>query len=371
MEDYTVLALNAQTYVEDVPSSFDEIERSHRKEDWKEAVERELRSLMQNGTWTLVNKPRDCKVIDCKWIFKIKRDASGNIDKFKPRLVAKGCAQEKGYDYDETYAPVARVMTLRILLSLIPNEGLLTCQLDVENAFLHGDLHETAYMRVPKGVEANADQVCKLNKTLYGLRQAPREWNALFDEVVKKLNFVRSDADKFLYVGINEYDGMFLLLYVDDMILAGKDRCKIESVKEKLKGRFRMKDMGEISTFLGIDMKKNEKGLFLNQSYYMELLLKRFNMKECNAVKTPIETKLDSYEKDDNALLNEPYRKLIGCLLYLSQTTRSDLSFAVNYFSKFQSDPKLSHWKGLKRILRYVKGTVDIGLFYCKKTKRF
>ena len=141
---------------------------------------------MQNGTWTLVNKPRDCKVIDCKWILKNKRDASGNIDKFKARLVAKGCAQEKGYDHDETYAPVARVTTLRILLSLIANEGLLTCQLDVEKAFLHEDLHKTVYMRVPKGVKANADQVCKLNKTLYDLRQAPREWNALFDKVVKK-----------------------------------------------------------------------------------------------------------------------------------------------------------------------------------------
>ena len=149
---------------------------------------------------------------------------------------------------------------------------------------------------------------------------------------------------------------MFLLLYVDNMILAGKDKYKIESVKEKLKSRFRMKDMDEISTFLGIDIKKSENGLFLSQSYYMEQLLKRFNMNECNSVKTPIETKLDIYEKDDNALLNERYRELIGCLLNLSQTTRPDLSFAVNYFSKFQCNPKLNHWKGLKRILRYVKG---------------
>ena len=173
--DYAILALNAQTYVEDVPDSFDDVDSSQNKEDWKEAVERELRSLMQNGTWTLVNKPYECKVIDCKWIFKVKRDANGKIDKFKTRLVTKGCAQEKGYDYDETYAPVARVTTLKILLSLIVENDLYACQLDVENAFLHGDLHETGYMGVPKGVKANYKQVCKLNKTLYGLKQAPRE----------------------------------------------------------------------------------------------------------------------------------------------------------------------------------------------------
>ena len=365
LEDYAALAFNAETYVGDVPETMEDIQKNENKDEWLKAVNSELNSLDENNTWTLVDAPPNVKLINCKWIFKLKRDSNGNVSRYKARLVCKGCAQVKGYDYDETYAPVARLTTLRILLSIIVEDELFAYQLDVENAFLHGELHETIYKKVPPGVKENGNQVCKLNKTLYGLKQAPREWNFTFDTYVNSLNFVQSDADKCLYIGKDENVGIFLLLYVDDIILAGKDNEKIKTIKEKLKSRFRMKDMGRLSTFLGIDIKPTSNGMFLSQSNYLIQLLNRFKMSDCNPIKTPIETKND-IENASDSLTNEPYKELIGCLLYVTQTTRPDLSYAINYFSRFQSDPKVVHWKGLKRILRYVRGTVSLGLHFCR-----
>lgn len=237
--------------------------------------------------------------------------------------------------------------------------------MDVKNAFLHGNIDEEIYMKQPCGLEDNTDRVCKLNKSLYGLKQAPRAWNSRFDSLMKKLGLKQSEHDKCLYFITNDKVKVYILLYVDDILLAGNDEGELLNIKLMLENEFKMKDLGEPQCFLGIKIDRNENGMFLSQSTYVRNLLKRFNMEDCNPSKTPMEIK--PVEESAECIVDKkPYRELVGCLMYLMSTTRPDISVAVNYYSRFQSNATEVHWQGLKRILRYIKGTMDMGLFYQK-----
>ena len=368
LKDYATVACLAESYINEVPECFDDIDKSENKNQWYEAVNEEIRALNDNNTWTLCNLPIGKKLIGSKWVFKIKPGSRSESDKFKARLVVKGCAQRKGFDYEETYTPVACLTTLRVLLNIAAQNNFHTRQMDVKNAFLHGELNEDIYMSVPVGVKASSDLVCKLNKTLYGLKQAPREWNGTFDKFMKNNGFKNSEVDQCLYIGKFKNDIVYLLLYVDDMLLISNSLDRLNDLKFLLENNFRMKDLGVLNQFLGIQIKKLENGLFLSQRSYLEKLLSRFNMSDCNIVKTPMETKFEENTEDELLSGEEPYRELVGCLLYVTQTTRPDLSYSVNFFSRFQSQPKQSHWKGLKRILRYIKGTLNLGIYYCKSS---
>lgn len=370
LDDYCVLALSAESFLDEVPENFSEIENREDKHHWKKAVQDEIDSLLENRTWDLVELPSGKRVIDNKWIFKIKRDENGDIERYKARLVVKGCSQRKGFDFSETYAPVARLATVRTLLSVINHEDLLVSQLDVRNAFLHEHIEEEIYMKQPEGITENSNLVCKLNKSLYGLKQAPRTWNARFDEFVRSLGFRRSENDICLYIRTNGKSRIYLLLYVDDIIITGDNEKDLNNLKTDLMTEFSMKDLGKLNNFLGIKIERTKAGMFLNQTAYMKNLLSRFKMDECKAAKTPMEVK--PWKEQDNPneknleciVEKKPYRELIGCLMYLMLTTRPDLSASVNYFSRFQSNATDLHWNGLKRILRYIKGTLNYGLFY-------
>lgn len=196
LEDYAVLALNAETFVENVPDSFEEIASREDKNEWMQAVDEEINAILKNDTWDLTILPKGKRLMDNKWVFKIKRDKEGNIERYKARLVIKGCAQKQGYDYDETYAPVARLTTLRTLLSIIIKENLLAMHMDVQNTFLHGELEEEIYMIILEGFQSKNDLVCKLKKALYSLKQAPRTWNKTLDSFLIKQGFKQSDADR-------------------------------------------------------------------------------------------------------------------------------------------------------------------------------
>lgn len=367
LEDYSALALIAESFIEDVPECFSDIENRDDKEEWHCAVKEELDSLKQNDTWTLTELPPGKKAIDNKWVFRIKRDEHGNVDRYKARLVVKGCSQRKGLDYDEVYAPVARLTTFRTLLSIVNKEDLYTTQMDVKNAFLHGHLQEEIYMKQPQGFVDDPKRVCKLNKTLYGLKQAPRAWNGRFDAFIKRLGFRQSDYDKCLYIRVNGNTNTYLLLYVDDIILASNSESALRIIKVALNKEFNMKDLGELRCFLGIKIDRTKDGLILNQTTYLKNILKRFNMEDCKGSKTPMEVK-PCLEVDSSECIIElkPYRELIGCFLYVMLNTRPDLSAAVNYFSRFQSNATMVHWNGVKRILRYIQDTIDISLFYKK-----
>lgn len=363
------MAYSAETYLADVPGSFGEINSREDKEEWLHAVNEEISALKKNNTWSLCSLPEGKKAINSMWIFKVKCDDSSNIERRKARLVIKGRSQRPGFDYSETYAPVARLTTLRFLLAVVNERNLLIYQMDVKNAFLHSDLEEEVFMKVPDGVDEDGTQVCKLNKTLYGLKQAPRPWNSTFDTFMKTLGMKNSEADRCLYIGEFRNAKIYLLLYVDDIIIAGNNEKRIQKIKIALKNKFFMKDLGKLSTFLGIKITNTSNGLFLSQESYLKKLLTKFNMSDCKSVRTPMECNfVNDYQ--DKLSEDKPYRELVGCLMYLTQTTRSDISFSVNFFSRFQSEPKENHWKGLKRILRYIQGTLNYGLIYYKSNKR-
>lgn len=366
LDDYTALALNADAFVDDVPNEFKSIEGRDDSHEWLQAVSEEIKAIEQNKTWKFVKLPPGKRAISSRWVFRLKKDGDGNPERYKARLVVKGCSQKLGIDYTEVYAPVARLTTVRTLMSVINEENLYAKQLDVKNAFLHGTLEEEIYLKTPDGINGRKNLVCKLNKALYGLKQAPRVWNARFDNFVKQIGFQQSPHDSCLYTQVENKSKIFILLYVDDIILAGNNIEKLHEVKSELKMEFSMTDLGELKCFLGIKIDRNKETMFLSQSSYVCKLLRRFGTSDCKGVKTPLEVKVN---EESNSTLDEigeikPYKELIGCLMYLTLTTRPDISAAVNFYSRFQSCATEKEWKGLKRVLRYLKETLNYGLVY-------
>lgn len=364
LDDYAEFAFSAETFVEDVPETYEDIEGRDDAAEWYEAVKTELDSLRESGTWTLTDLPPGKRAIESRWVFKKKQAECGKISQYKARLVEKGCAQRKGFDYDEVYAPVARLTTLRTLLAVVNNKGLYTRQLDVKNAFLHGDLEEEIYMKIPTGVSESSYLVCRLLKTLYGLKQAPRAWNLKFDKFVKHVGFVQSKYDACLYYLVRGDSKVYMLIYVDDVLMASDDNKLLQEMTEKLGEEFRMKDLGPLSFFLGIKVEMRETGMKLSQPVYVTNMLERFGMENSHGVSTPMEPRPSCDTTSEAIIETKPYRELVGCLMYLTRTTRPDLSAAVNFYSRFQSNATEAQWVGLKRILRYVQATRNLGLYF-------
>lgn len=358
------LALSALNVCNNVPQTFEELQGRDDKELWMGAVDEELNSLKENETWELVTLPNGRIPIKCKWVFTVKEDGDGNVNRYKARLVIKGCSQKRGIDYHETYAPVARLSTVRVLLSLINKFKMFVSQLDVKNAFLNGVLREEIYMCPPEGLEVPNDSVCKLKRTLYGLKQAPMEWNARFDEFVKRLGFQQCSADKCMYVLHSNNCRTYLLLYVDDFLLACTDNRILLELKSRFMREFKMRDLGEMSYFLGIKITRCESGIFLSQENYLRKVLAKHKMDLCAPVKTPLEPQPCSEVNSNCIIGNKPYREVIGSLMYACMATRPDICVAVNFYSQFQTNATEEQWKGIKRILRYIKGTLDWGIWF-------
>lgn len=365
-DDYVLTALSAESFVDNVPDAYEEIQGRPDQKYWEEAVQEETKALEENDTWEIMELPPGKRAISSRWVFRIKKDANGDVERYKARLVVRGCVQRKGYDYKETYAPVARLTTLRALLSIINEEDLFCRQLDVKNAFLHGKVEEEIYMDIPDGFPKLQGKVYRLKKALYGLKQAPRAWNKTFDEFARQMKFTPCDSDKCLYKYVNGSEKIFLLLYVDDIILAGTSEKRVLIVRSALESRFNMKDLGGLKSFLGINISRPSPGiLVMSQENYLKNLLKRFNMEDCNPSATPMETKIEVVgETSENE--SRPFRELIGCLMYAMSTTRPDLSASVNFFSRYQGSQNETLWKNLKRVLRYIKGTINLCLVFRK-----
>lgn len=361
------LALSAEHYVDDDPLTIEEAKRRNDWPEWKKAIESEYASLLKSNTWTVCELPNDRKAISNKWVFKLKRKADGSVDKYKARLVARGFSQKAGFDYNETYAPVAKLVTLKILLSIANHDDMHIHQMDVKSAFLNGDLSETIYMQLPDGF-GQQNKVCKLNKALYGLKQASRAWNQKFNDFMIRIGFKRSDSDQCLYV--KQHDGVkcFVLLYVDDTLIFCSDLKVIGTIKKLLSNEFEMTDVGEAGSFLGMQIQRDiEKGtITLNQSSYLEKVLRKFGMQECKPKTTPMEKGLHLDLGEKGKCSNHPYRELIGCLTYAAVTTRPDLCAAVGYLSRFQSCFNEQHFNYAKNILHYIRGTIDMKLLYTK-----
>lgn len=353
-----------------VPKNFNEIEKLPNHKDWMKAVKDEIASLKKNETWEVVSRPTGVKLIDTKWIFKIKQNDMGQKEKYKARLVARGFMQKEHVDYEATYAPVAKLATIRILLAVCLKKNYVLHQMDVKTAFLNGVLTEDVYMKPPDGFQIPDGHVCKLKKSLYGLKQSPRCWNQRFHDFVTKLGFVRSKYDYCLYTRTKDGDVEYLVLYVDDILIGAKDEDAVISLKRKFKKEFEMTDVGPVKDFLGMEINYDRTGgkLELSQVGAIEKLLEKFQMAECRSVKTPMQHDLLLSPTKNRKPLNRPYRELIGSLMYIMLATRPDLCFVIAYLSRFQDKYDDTHWNALKYVLRYVKGTKDFKLVYKRST---
>jgi transposase InsO family protein len=335
--------------------------------NWKLAVKEEMDALRKNNTWSITDLPHDKRAVGCKWVFTVKCKADGNVERYKARLVAKGFTQTHGIDYQETFAPVAKINSIRILLSLAVNFNWTLHQFDVKNAFLNGELHEEVYMSLPPGFEENLgrDKVCRLKKSLYGLKQSPRAWFERFGNVVKKHGFTQSQADHTLFFK-HSHEGKIaiLIVYVDDIIMTGDDVNEISDLKRRLEAEFDIKDLGKLKYFLGMEFARSKEGIFLNQRKYILDLLTETGMTGCKAVETPMDPNVKlKAASEDEVVDRERYQRLAGRLIYLSHT-RPDIAFAVSVISQFMHAPGPTHFEAIFRILRYLKGTPGKGLMF-------
>ena len=283
---------------------------------------KEISALEANDTWTLQPLPPGKRAIDSKWVYKVKYHPDGSIERYKARLVAKGYTQIEGVDFHETFAPVAKLVTVRCLLAIAAARNWELHQLDVNNAFLHGDLEEDVYMKIPQGFAKQGEhRVCRLLKSLYGLRQASRNWYQKFTTSLLSIGFQKSSADHSLFLSSSGGYFVSVLIYVDDVIITGNDSTKITKLKQYLDAQFHIKDLGKLKYFLGIEVARSPVGIALSQWKYVLDILAECGLTGCKPVAFPMEQqhKLSLDLGDVCTDLGE-YRRLIGRLLYLTIT---------------------------------------------------
>ena len=359
----------------DEPRTYAEAMMDPDSESWQTAMRSEIDSMGHNQVWNLVDPPDGVRPIECKWIFKKKRDMDGNVSVYKARLVAKGFRQVQGVDYDETFSPVAMLKSIRIILAIAAYFDYEIWQMDVKTAFLNGNLDEDVYMIQPEGFvdPTNAGKICKLQKSIYGLKQASRSWNIRFDEVVKGFGFRQNEEEACVYKKESGSSVVFLILYVDDILLIGNDIPMLESVKTSLKNSFSMKDLGEAAYILGIKIyrDRSRRLIGLSQDTYIDKVLKRFSLEQSKKGFLPMShgVKMSKTQRpqtaDEREHMNKiPYASAIGSIMYAMISTRPDVSFALSMTSRHQSDPGESHWTAVKNILKYFRRTKDMFLVY-------
>jgi hypothetical protein len=355
------------------PTTYRAAMDSPQQRQWRAAMDSEMASLAKAGTYKLVPLPANRSAIGCKWVYKTKRGANGEITKYKARLVAKGFLQRYGVDYDETYAPVARYPSIRALLALAAHHDWELHQMDVKSAYLNGDLEEDIYMAQPEGYEAATQEqlVCKLSKILYGLKQAGRTWNIKIDVALKRLDFTPLDADQCVYV--RRQDAITIIaLYVDDLLITSSSLAVLIELKQQLTARFEMEDLGEASFILGIDIRRDRanRTVSIGQSAYITALLERHGMSDCKPVSTPMDrdskNTLVQQHAEHKATDSEArdYQTIIGGVMFAAICTRPDIAFAVTTLAQFASNPAPVHAQAVRRVLRYLSGTVDRRITY-------
>ena len=337
-------------------------------EVWMRAMREEMLAIDRNNTWELETPPPNCRPIGLKWIFKLKKNPKGTIIKHKARLVVKGYSQRKGVDYDEIYAPVVRFETIRLLIALAALKDWQIHHLDVKSAFLNGEIKEVVYVKQPEGflVKGKEGWVLRLKKALYGLKQAPRAWYFKLHSCLHSLGFIKSAYEQSLYLK-RSIDAILIVgVYVDDLIVTGSSLAVIEDFKAKMAREFDMSNLGSLSSYLGIEVKQGKDFIFLSQTAYAQKVLQHAKLGECNSAFTPLEARAQFTSEEGKSTVNSiVFRSLIGSLRYLTHT-RPDLLFAVGILSRHMETPTPEHYIGVRRVLRYLKGTQDYDLFYKK-----
>ncbi|KAG6526851.1 hypothetical protein ZIOFF_016854 [Zingiber officinale] len=354
------------------PQSYEE---ATQHAEWISAMEAELAALDANQTWKVVSVRKSIHTIGCKWIFKVKMNADGTIERHKARLVAKGYSQIKHFDYKETFNPVIKHTTVRLFFALAASQSWFLRQLDVNNAFLNGELTETIFMDLPPGYPSTVPhssqekQACQLTKALYGLKQASRHWNTKFSEILFRYGFQKSSADHSLFTYTNGDLFIALLVYVDDIMLGSTSETALEHLVGYLKGEFKLKDLGVPHYFLGLEIARSKKGIILCQRKYTLDLLHEYGLLGAKPFRTPLQSNDHLHHSDSEKIDPTIYRKLVGKLIYLT-FTRPDLCYTVQVLSQYMSQPTIEHFKAALRVLRYLKGSPGCGVFYSSTSPR-
>ncbi|GJY27865.1 putative RNA-directed DNA polymerase [Tanacetum coccineum] len=350
-------------YSEDSPSN---VKQALKSKKWKNAMDVEMDAMMRNGTWDKCILPQGKKPVGCRWIFTIKYKLDGTVERYKARLVAKGYTQTYGIDYSETFSPVAKIDTIRVLFSIAANQGWPLHQFDVKNALLKGELKEEVYMEAPPGFSQDFKhgEVCKLKKSLYGLKQSPRAWFGRFTLAMKKYGYKQSNSYHTLFLSHRGDRVTCLIIYVDDMIITGNDESEIKKLKEGLCAEFEMKDLGNLRYFLGIEVMRSQHRIFICQKKYILDLLAETRMDDCKPVDTPMITNQKLFMKTKAKLADrDMYQRMVGKLIYMSHT-RPDIAYSVGVVSQFMHQPQVDHMHVVLRIVRYLKGTIGHGVLF-------
>ncbi|CAA7043512.1 unnamed protein product [Microthlaspi erraticum] len=344
------------------PTSFS---RAMTYAEWRAAMAEEITTLEDNATWSLCDLPPGKKAIGYKWIYKIKHNFDGSIERYKARLVTLGNRQVEGLDYKETFAPVSKLTTVRTFLRIAAARNWELHQMDVHNAFLHGTLEEEVYMKLPPGfAKRTPNKVVKLHKSLYGLKQAPRCWFSTFRDALLRYGFRQSSSDTSLFSLINGDSHLYVLVYVDDLVIGGSDPSDISSFKEYLRNCFHMKDLGHLRYFLGLEIARNEDGIFLCQRKYALDIITECGLLGARPSVVPMEQKHHLTDAT-NAYFPEPerYRRIVGRLIYLTLTC-PDLAYTVHILSQFMQAPRQSQWEAALRVVRFLKGAPSQGILF-------
>jgi hypothetical protein len=367
---YTTLSATFMTGDSDAvidPLTYKQAMESPEAVYWQKAMDSELASVMRAGTWVEASTPQGRKLVGCRWVYKTKRDASGGIAKYKARIVAQGYSQIEGVDYDETFSPVARLTSLRLLMAVVASKGLRLHQMDADTAFLNGKLDEEVYMALPPGYQNSVEgTTCvKLVKSLYGLKQSPRVWWKLVSCYFQSLGFKRVDSDWGLYY--SKEKEAHLLLYVDDVLITAPSMEAVNWLKDALKEKWSWTDLGEAAYVLGlrIDRDAGAKMIKLSQLGYIDRVLARFGLTGALTVTTPLEQgHMEPCSKDEavDPARQKFYMSIIGSLMWVAQSLRPDVAFAVGYLSRFSTNPSEQHLRAAKRVWRYLKGSRGAGL---------
>jgi len=355
---------------EDEPKTVQEaINHPTRGKQWEKAIREEYDSLIKNHTWDLVRRPPGRMIITNKFAFKHKKNEIARIVRLKARLVARGFSQIYGIDYLDTYAPVVKLASIRILLAIAAINGLEIHQMDVVTAFLAGNLEEEIFMEQPEGFEIGSkedDLVCRLRKSIYGLKQAPRVWNQRIRHFLKSIGFEQTYADPCVY--INRGTDVIIAMWVDDLIIFGKDMANINDLKAQLNKEYEMKDLGELNYFLGIQVHrdKERKIIHISQSGYNRTILERYGMQTSKPANVPLSSgaRLTKATATDTLTDQREYQSIVGSLMYAMLATRPDLAQSIQQISQFSQKPTKTHEKAAKQGLRYLNGTIDMGITY-------
>lgn len=371
-KEYQVLnSLNYMDDIETPKSAADALQGQH-SHDWQKSMQNEFDALQANDTWTLCELPPGHKAIGSKWVYRIKRSKDGDIESFKSRLVAQGCGQQFGVDYWETFSPVIRYETIRMLFAIAAEKQLFVHQVDIANAYLNSKLHEIVYMKQPPNFidKHHPNKVLKLQKALYGLKQSGRVWNNTLDDVLKNMGFKRCKNEACLYIKQEQRKFSYIAVYVDDLIILCPSENDITEIKKKIASSFKMHDGGAINYFLGMEIERDgESGsIKMCQKTYIKGLLETYGMNSCRPVSTPLDPGYQVGCTSESCVqVNiKGFQSLIGSLMYLAVLSRPDILHAVSKLSQRNTDPHEEHEIAAKHILRYLAGTMNLSITYRK-----